>query len=229
MNPSNFLLSTDYPLDKAIYIGSGSVNASASVTTTTTIPHNLGFTPLIVGSWSLSPSFDVSYELMSGTTAADGTVNRYLDAAGDSSNVYISVINSTGAAFTGYYKIFAFETSTSSAITQHTQSEGGTFITNTDYNYMKLYSQGTVTFNYSPTRQTHSVPHPPGYANAILWSSGMAGVPSGSVKRILDTRFYSFGTRSGVYAEMYDGRMDIVAENIPSSPVIVHWRLYADG
>ena len=61
-NPNNFLINTDYPLDMIIYYKFYELTTNGSSSQTVTIPHGLGFTPLLFGVWSTTPDFaGISY------------------------------------------------------------------------------------------------------------------------------------------------------------------------
>ena len=57
VDPREFLLNTDYEMDKIIYFKEGKVNNPINNYETISIPHNLGFAPLIFGVCSFNSSF----------------------------------------------------------------------------------------------------------------------------------------------------------------------------
>lgn len=65
-DPKNFLLNSDYPIDKVIKVISGSFTANANVYTTINVPHNLPELPLIIPQWSTTPDFSIVYDNDSG-------------------------------------------------------------------------------------------------------------------------------------------------------------------
>ena len=147
VNPRNFLLSTDYAMDKVVYITSGTFSAQTDGTYHT-IAHGLDFTPLVSGSWSTSSDFSVNYDYGTGTIPSSNTTipfNLALYVFADATNIYIVPSNITGSEQTVYFRVFGLEPSDSNADVPHTSSSGSTFIFNTDNNYTKLYQEDALT------------------------------------------------------------------------------------
>lgn len=156
VNPRNFLINSDYPMDKVVYIESVSFSAKTDGTYHT-IAHGLDFVPLVSGSWSTSSDFSVNYDYGTGTIPSSNTsipFNLALYVFADATNVYIVPSNITGSAQTVYCRIFGFEPSDSNADVPHTALEGSTFIFNSDNNYTKLYLDDALTNVTSSFTQT---------------------------------------------------------------------------
>lgn len=177
----NFLLTTDFPLDKVVYLSSGSFTMSASSAGTWSVPHFLSFTPLCSGSWSLTPDFSVQYEYGTGTFPSDNVgispFNQLLSLSDDifgnfagagSVNVDIVWINNSSVPMTAYYRVFGFGPPDIPYRAAPTASGGDDFVFNTDYNYTKLYvnSAQSVVAGNAYTTQTSL-----GYVSQVsLWS-----------------------------------------------------------
>lgn len=147
VNPRNFLINSDYPMDKVVYIETVSFSAKTDGTYQT-IAHGLDFVPLVSGSWSTSSDFSVNYDYGTGTIPSSNLsfpFNLQLYILADATNIYIVPSNVSGSAQTVYCRIFAFEPSDSNADVPHTASEGSSFIFNSDNNYTKLYLDDALT------------------------------------------------------------------------------------
>jgi len=166
----NFLLDSDYPLDKSIYLFSGSFVMPGATLDATPITHNLPFTPLVGGSWSLTSDFSVQYEYGSGTFPSENagaapfnqilTISNdlfgALDAGANGTDIRIGWENNSASSVTAYYRLYAFEPANVNLDTSTTASSGDNFVMNTDYNYTKLYNSfeqsvsgtGTVVLNH---------------------------------------------------------------------------------
>lgn len=143
----NFLLDTDYPLDKIIYLQTGSINIPASTPISTSFPHNLPFTPLSDLVYSLTPDFSTSYMSGSGPAPQDPSLFQLgVDVVLSSTGTYntIAITNYFTNPITVYFRLYSFEPSNSSADLKPTANSGDPFILNTDYNYTKLYIDNRV-------------------------------------------------------------------------------------
>jgi hypothetical protein len=153
MNPTAaklMQLTTDNPLDKIIYMKTGSFTAAAMSLTTHTVAHELPFIPLLDGSWSTDASFElISYDPGSGpVSSAPGFIfNTEVSFDADATNIRLGAFNVTGSAVTVHYRAFGFAPSNASGVTPFTASTADRFILNTDYNYTKLFAAGRVTSN----------------------------------------------------------------------------------
>lgn len=156
----DFLLTTDFPLDKVTFLRTGSVtlnNTPGTSTSSFSINHGLPFTPLVMGNWSLSSDFSTTYEYNSGpfpyTGAGPGIFSRVLAfgppfatpvGGANSTNILVNYIN-TSSAVTAYYRMYAFMPDGLADLdVASTAAASDDFIINTDYNYTKLYMSGTI-------------------------------------------------------------------------------------
>lgn len=155
----NFLLTTDFPLDKIIYLAEGSfaLGAFPSLAVTTNVPHGLPFIPLMNMIWSTDPNFSVSYTAGSGPPTTDILVSNLGATSSiysDITNVVITAQNFLLTPITFYYRLYAFEPSDSSADLSPTANSADNFVLNTDYNYTKLYIDSKLTLSLSTTITT---------------------------------------------------------------------------
>lgn len=219
----NFLLTTDFPLDKVIYLASGSFNMGAGSSGTTTVEHNLPFTPLAGGSWSIDPSFSVSYEYGSGTFPSESPTtsifNQLLEVSANDTDIIIGYENNSASPITAYYRLFGLEPADSFAEVPPTASSGDPFVLNTDYNYTKLYIGGQIDPLASPS--TNVIEHNLGYLPQVMaWETDILG--NRRPVDITDLPLFSF-TSIEVNASS-------VIINVPALSIIerVDYRIYLD-
>lgn len=170
LNAKFFKLTTDYPLDKVIYLASGSFNMTATLNGLLSFAHNLPFTPLISGSWSLTSDFSVQYDFNTGTTPTqnsgfspfDKSIN---DPYADATNINLQYTN-TSSATTAYYRVYGFMPPGVDFNIPGTASSGDNFVLNLDYNYTKLYMYDTVPVGSTPFSQ--NIVHGLGYYPQIM-------------------------------------------------------------
>lgn len=140
MNPRNFKLNSDYPIDKVVGYSTGSVVVSAFNTATPSVAHGLSYAPLYYLKWSTDPNFTISYD-MPGLTNFN---NYILSVDSDSTNINFFGSNNTGSSVTLYYRVLYFMPTNVNVSADETQSDLDAFVLNTDYNYTKILTQGVT-------------------------------------------------------------------------------------
>lgn len=167
-NAQNFLINSDYPMDKVVYQFSSSQTMDGS--TFFSFPHGLPFAPLIDLTWSYTPDFSVSYTINAGPAPA--SVPSYLFdlqvyASSDATNIYIDCYGPASAQ-TVYYRIFGFQPDDSNVTLPSTVASGENFIFNSTYNYAKLLTAGHAPFTAGGVFIT--IPHNLGYLPQVqVW------------------------------------------------------------
>lgn len=140
VDPRNFLLNTDYEMDKIVLFKEGNFTQSLE------IPHGLSYIPLPFGVWSTDSNFS-STNTISGLDSSGehgyvpqlsvslvaNSTKLVLESAGNTNNAPI------------YYRIYALEPNGSHADAPATSSNANKFVLNTDYNYTKLFTAGEFT------------------------------------------------------------------------------------
>lgn len=222
VDPRNFLLNTDYPLDKIVYITSGS--ATVNFSDEITIAHGLGFAPLVFGIWSLDSDFSTSQEFdMMSSDLYSSNYPYVTRLEADATNIYASFQNSEFVDETFYYKLFALEPTDSTADIAPTSSDASaaSFVLNTDLNYLKLHSSGIKVVSSAPDTVTHGL----GYIPVVmLWQEG-GGTHANSIYPINQPTIYVHAD----YVAGYPLTPSVTTTTI-SFPVTgtFHWRVYCD-
>lgn len=140
-NPNNFLVNTDYPLDMIIYYKYHSFKTNTSKNQTITIAHNLGFAPLLFGSWSYNQDFSKSFSLLSGAYG-EGKLTLYVTS--DENNIYIHKYQYSPQRKNVYLKIYGYAPTTWTGDCEPTAQSNGPLILNTDSKYASLLSAGAA-------------------------------------------------------------------------------------
>lgn len=173
VDPRDFLLNTDYEMDKIIYFTE--VKRTVSSQTTFDIDHKLNTIPLIFGMWSYHSDYSDAHEIGEQTSISGSVFNCY--ATADYNQIHVTLIpESSNTTF--YIRIFAFEPyySNTGVDFPHTKLPATNkyaqkFILNTDYNYLKLLKVGNF-IKWDSTLQCHVYRHKLGYLPQVLdWAS----------------------------------------------------------
>ena len=183
IDPREFLLNSDYEMDKIIYFHEEERTVSGY--TTVSFPHNLRTVPLVFGIWSNNPDFSNSHEIN------DYGLNPWspdliCSATADLTNINLTLIpkyeNNQYVSTTFYIRIFGFE-----PYDEHkqglesynlpkitfqkippTSKYAKQFIINTDYNYLKLLKAGGSIGNYQNPTYVHNLGYVP---QVMTWNT----------------------------------------------------------
>ena len=225
MNPSNAqktLLNSDYPMDQVIFQTTRSVNTSPNLNTAS-ITHNLPFTPLISGVWSLTPDFQETYDLSGGPLGSSFQLyNVYVYT--NSNTIDLTIYNNTGSNSTLYFYFYGFMPSNVSTEVGFTASLGSNFIINSEYNYMKLYMTDRVSMPSGSGITT--INHGLGYMPFVSSWHDRVGIIQENDQTSLDTTIGQFNTVT-VYVD--NDNLYLRRYSVTSSPWFVHYRMYVDG
>lgn len=140
-NPNNFLVNTDYPLDMIIYYKYHSFKTNSSKTQDITIAHNLGFAPLLFGSWSFNQDFSKAFSLLSD---AYGDNQLALSVKSDENNIYIHKYQYSPQQKNVYIKIYGYAPTTWTGDCEPTAQSNGPLILDTDNKYASLLAAGAI-------------------------------------------------------------------------------------
>ena len=205
-DPRNFLLNTDYEMDKIVYYTSGDITPGYWIVG----EYDLGFIPLVFGVFSFTEDF--SDTRMSWTSTDDLWINLEADSEG----VNINYRNEQDQNKKLYYRVYGFMPSNCNANMANTQKYAKKFIMDTDYNYCKLYKKGIVD---TTTTITHNL----GYTPLVLawhefkWTNPAPG---------LVTPCWASG-HEGSFANIESTPTTVKITGIPNN-CKVHYRIYYD-
>lgn len=155
VDPRDFLLNTDYEMDKIVFFAEGEVANFSNDSPT----HDLGFAPLVFGVFSYNSDFSDSRTMpyTEVTTTQSISVDVYSSDTGVT--IWYQDQNNTHPKI--YYRLYGFEPSNSTAKVPPTSGHAKKFVLNTDYNYCKLFKKGII-------NGTGSVTHNLGYIPQVL-------------------------------------------------------------
>ena len=153
-DPRNFLVDSDYPMDKIIGSKSGSfTRTTATYLTGEVVAHGFSFAPTYILQWSTSSTFIPCYsEQLSG----DG-FSPLIEAQTDTTNIYLTGFVPTGSV-TFYYRVLLFMPSDINVDATSTAVSYNNFVINTDNNYPKIFLEGKIT---ATTIITHNLGYYP--------------------------------------------------------------------
>lgn len=238
VDPRDFLLNTDYEMDKIIY--AHDEERTVSSVTTITIPHTLPTVPLLFGIWSTSPDYTNSHEL--GDYDDPWNQNLRCYAKADLNNVYITLtpqsVNGSYVSTTFYVRVFGFEPYSDHEVPGWTEPSltykkfpstskyAKEFIINTDYNYLKLLRAGDpFTWQSDHAEYVHKL----GYVPQILlwWTFGFDD-DNGNIE-FAPTDYFSYSDGS---TSSYKDGVIVDNQNISyyagTTPLQIETRIYAD-
>jgi hypothetical protein len=225
MNPdaaNQMLITSDYTFDKAIYLGTYTHNLSSGADIS--IPHNLGFTPLVKVTWSLNSSFTQPYGLGQGVYIANP--DRPFDPILSFASATSSSINlSFGAIFsapTVYLRLYAYMPSNVNTTAAFTASIADNFIINSDVNYSKLYLSDITPSSSTPST-TVTVNHDLGYRPQIeAWYE-----QNNTIFAMSGTVYYANSPQEPA-VEVFSDRIVMTRGMFISAPQSFHYRIYLD-
>jgi hypothetical protein len=210
VDPRNFLLNTDYPMDKIAGSFTGSKLVAGSSSETVTLSHAFGAAVLPIVKWSTTSNFAVSYEESSTNTVAGYGVL----ANSDTDSVNIIIGNNNAGAGTIYYRVYYFMPYDADVDVLATASGLGNFVINTDYNYSKVFLEGRTTAN--PQTITHNLGY---YPQIEAWN-----IRSGVYRHVM-------------YGESYGGTVYDMSITVTTTTAVFtsatandrfYYRIYAD-
>lgn len=212
----SFLYTTDFPIDKIIYKDEGSFTINALDFFDKVFAHNLPFAPLLLGTWSTTPDFSISYDFGSGPLGGNPfAINNSISA--NSSQVTISTTNNTNTSVTFYYKIYGFQPADQNLDVPYTSSSADTYTFNTDFNYSKLYLN-EIRSQPAGVNGIQNIVHNLGYRPQILCWQEISGNISPTVVADLGIAFFTCAVTT-----------TSVQLNFDSAPAMrIHVKVYLD-
>ena len=141
VDPKDFLLNTDYEIDKIILVKTGSFVDNTNIT------HGLDFTPLVFGVWSSNKNFTTTNPLGEPALAEEYGYSppTGVDCRALNDKIFIKTNGANAGTTTIYYRLYAIAPPEANSNTPTTSKLANQFILNTDYNYRKLKATGSFT------------------------------------------------------------------------------------
>ena len=215
--PTDFLLNTDYEMDKIVFFKEGEFIGEE------VFPNTLGFAPLLFGVWSTDKDFSTSNTIGVQPYGAYGSANPVFVTAMVSGHIGEPISNSAigiGAnqgTYEGkiYYRLYGFAPPDYKGSTPKTASHSKQFILNTDYNYRKLKASGT--FSQANEEYVHNLGYIP---HIMAWEENSTE----SDWWITPAVFFA-PNKFGI--EITDTKIKLILESSSFFDKI-HWRLYYD-
>lgn len=162
VDPRNFLISSDYPMDMIVGFASGSITIPVGGSISPIlIPHGLPFTPLDITTWSLNADMSDSHDT---GFFPYGYQPYTIDVRTLGSNIRILGFNNTGSPVTIYWRSSFLEPPDSNADIPPTNSPVDSFQLSSDYNYFKMAYFGNAV-NATINHNLGFVPHVLAWAN----------------------------------------------------------------
>lgn len=152
--PTHFIANSDYPFDMIIYYKYVEFTKGTSPTS---FAHNLGFTPLLFGSYSDTEDFEVTRSLCDDRVKIES----------DENNVYIDAGGSAGTK--KYLKIYGFAPISWTGECKPTAQSNTALLFDTDNEYSPLLAAGAV----QPRRMDN--PDTPGEQTGLAQTIGKTG------------------------------------------------------
>lgn len=214
----DMLISSDFPLDKIIYMDSGYIDVPSG-SAVYTVAHGLSFRPLIIASWSLDSDFSTTKEV--GFPLYGDFSQPYFEINSDYQNIRLIPNNPTGSTIRMYWRAFGFMPPNVNDIAPFTASEADNFVLNTDYNYTKLLNAGVVDLSSGSVSISHSLGYRP---QVDVWSE-FANDSSIVGREYLGTSSLdSFSNRISVS----NTALNFTKGTGPSPKTIYYYRIYTD-
>ena len=211
-DPKDFLLNTDYEMDKIAYFASG------NFTGTTSFQHNQKFTPLVFGVWSTDQDFSSSNPLGSVAADPDPNANEPLsvEITADSNTITLTSYGENKSTTNVHYRVYGFEPPESHESAPHTSNNAKKFILNTDYNYRKLKASGVFTQNNK--EYSHNLGYIP---HVMAWVKFQPGFVNGATMPLISASDFT-----EIYVTVTTNK---IIASFPSNFIEkVYWRVYYD-
>lgn len=209
MDPRNFIYTSDYPTPAIVWKLETMISKTSSGTVS--IPHNLPFTPLLMGIWSTSSSFNPSYDIANvyGDFDYTGGFTMLNRCDADATNVNLWILNVGGANNDVYFKLFAYAPPDYEGEVPSVD-DNTKFILNTDYVVPKIVKQGYVEHTIEGSTEDFSIYHNLGYIpQARIWGAGPNYIGSGSCIEPMRSQYWE------------DKRRDIGTE-VDDTHILIH-------
>lgn len=216
------VMTTDFPLDKVIFLHLGMLDLSSSLDYI--FPNPFTFTPLIKVVWSTSPDFNTTYGVGDGPLSTNPSfpfLPNLAVAKADLSSITLQFGN-PGSIPSAYIRMYAFMPSDTSSAVEPNTSAGDAFVINSEYNYSKLYRAGVTPFS-STAGSTETINHDLDYYPQIeAWYE-----KSGAIYSMAQI-FKSGGSLSTESFELTNSNLILRRDPFLTGSERFHYRIYLD-
>lgn len=216
IDPRDFLLNTDYEMDKIIFYKE--LKYTVSTHTEISVPHNLKVLPLVFGIWSYNADYTDAHEI-GGPVDSTNSPPCLISSTATTLEITLNPRNSNT---TFYIRVFGFESNyngVSHAKLATTSKYAKNFILNTDYNYLKLLKSGNfLDYSSGTTKYTHNLGYAPYVMDWAIFENNYTPVSGFSYIRQPDYTYTSGLFVTDKVIEYYEGLLLMHHET----------RLYAD-
>lgn len=220
------ILSSDTPVDKAIWMDESSFVIAGYDVITHSVPHGLTFMPLLKAVYSTTPDFSIAYEMFSGPINTDPLIldpfQFYTDCGATTTHAELFIANYTASSTTIYVRFYGYMPTTHNEDVGFTAATADPYVINSDNNYTKLFMSGVTPLLSTPL-STSTVYHNLGYYPQIEGWSERDG------KTYIISYTYVFGG-SSEYSCMavYTDRVVFNTSSFMTSDERFHYRIYLD-
>lgn len=210
-DPRDFLLNTDYELDKIILVETGSFVGRKDIS------HDLGFAPMPFGVWSTDQDFTTVNTI--GVTDSDVhpsyTPRLGVWCRADDNKIRIASDGDGSESTTIYYRLYAFEPPNNNSDVPSTSGLAKTFVLNTDYNYRKLMATGTF------TQDNQEYAHNLGYLPQVMaWVDYRGWDPDYGIEPYMSA------------SDFTNSKITVTSSKIQAGHLLsgakIYWRIYYD-
>ena len=223
MEPSNFIISSDYPIDKIVWLYQGEVTTNSYGSWELTIPHKLTARPYVKGVWTTNDwatTWTTGSQQLSGQSYTNSS-----QVASDGTNVYFSGYQET-AKKKVKYKLWGVWNEADTYSNEANPTYGmssNRLIINTDLKYPKLIAEGYLEKNKTYTHSLGYIPY------VEIWSYREIGINDyqDTVWAWVQHSEDQFGTIYGVTPQVQITDTTIKVTNTSTSPSKIYYRIYA--
>jgi hypothetical protein len=225
VDPRNFLLNTDYPVDQIIWLWEGTHTVSTGLTYLN-VDHDLPFTPLPKATWSTTSDYETTYSTGDGTLSSDGLLGLFdiqtTQTSANSTRVQVPFVKTSAGSQLIYARLWGYMPSDVNVDIDPTAIAGDTFSFNTDYNYCKLLDAGK-TASSGVASSSEIIVHGLGYYPQVeVWSEKNSEIYTLAYTIVVN------GTADYSNAELDTNELTLTRAASLPDPEAFHYRVYAD-
>lgn len=208
MATNDFLYNSDDNIDKVILYKETTISSGQSLS----IPHGLGFIPLVFGVWSSTSDFTTCHPI--------GEIGNwaYVGVAANSTSVDLNYVGSG----TVYVRIYGLMPTDQEGNAPNATSGVNGLIFSSDYNYTKLYMSGVTNSETGTSTISHNLGYKP---QVMAWEENY----NGTISPFSVSQFIIGNTAAGnVQDGMAITNSVLQFKRFPDDSRRFHYRIYYD-